>query len=92
VIAILEFSTVWWPLFGLVFRTYFARVLPRIGSSISGVRGAYQYLHDSVAHFPGQEELAALMREEGFEKVRYRNFMGGVAALHMGVKPVRENP
>ena len=91
VLAILEFSTVHWPVFGPIFRTYFARLLPRIGSSISGVRGAYQYLHDSVARFPGQDELAALMREEGFEKVRYRNFMGGVAALHTGVNPLREN-
>lgn len=87
VLAILEFSTVRWPLFGPVFRLYFAKLLPRIGSSISGVRGAYQYLHDSVSQFPAQEELAELMREEGFEGVRYRNFMGGVAALHLGKKP-----
>ncbi|MGH9432075.1 MAG: bifunctional demethylmenaquinone methyltransferase/2-methoxy-6-polyprenyl-1,4-benzoquinol methylase UbiE [Terriglobia bacterium] len=92
VVAILEFSTVEWPLFGPVFRAYFAGVLPWIGNSISGVRGAYQYLHDSVKHFPNQEELAALMREERFEGVRYRNFMGGVAALHLGVKPGSQSP
>ena len=91
-LAILEFSTVRWPWFGAAFRFYFARLLPRIGSSISGVRGAYQYLYDSVKQFPSQEELAALMRQEGFETVRYRNFMGGVAALHLGVKPGIENP
>jgi len=92
VLAILEFSTVRWPWFGAAFRFYFARLLPGIGSSISGVRGAYQYLRDSVKQFPAQEELAALMREEGFEAVKYRNFMGGVAALHLGVKPGIENP
>ncbi len=91
VLAILEFSTVRWPLFGPAFRFYFARILPWIGSSVSGVRGAYQYLHDSVSRFPGQEQMSALMREEGFEGVRYRNFMGGVAALHLGVKPGKQN-
>jgi demethylmenaquinone methyltransferase / 2-methoxy-6-polyprenyl-1,4-benzoquinol methylase len=92
VLAILEFSTVRWPLFGPVFRSYFARLLPRIGDLISGVRGAYQYLHDSVTHFPGQEELAELMREERFENVQYQNFMGGVAALHLGAKRRDDEP
>jgi demethylmenaquinone methyltransferase/2-methoxy-6-polyprenyl-1,4-benzoquinol methylase len=87
VLAILEFSSVRWPIFGPIFRAYFAKLLPRIGDRISGGHGAYQYLHDSVANFPGQEELAALIREADFEGVRYRNFMGGVAALHLGRKP-----
>lgn len=82
--AILEFSRVYWPVFGPLFRFYFHRILPRLGTWISGVRGPYQYLHDSVARFPDQESLAAAMREAGFVQVCYRNFSGGVAALHLG--------
>jgi demethylmenaquinone methyltransferase/2-methoxy-6-polyprenyl-1,4-benzoquinol methylase len=48
------------------------------------VRGPYQYLPDSVSRFPDQESLAMSLRETGFTNVRYRNFTGGVAALHMG--------
>ncbi len=84
--AILEFSHVQWPLFGPLFRAYFRRVLPTLGSWISGVRGPYQYLPDSVSRFPDQESLAQALRESGFTDVRYRNFTGGVAALHLGTR------
>jgi len=83
-LAILEFSQVGWPVVGPMFRFYFHHILPRIGTWISGVGGPYQYLPDSVARFPDQDRLAALMQEAGFENVHYRNFTGGVAALHLG--------
>lgn len=85
-LAILEFSTVRWPVFGPIFRFYFRHILPRLGTWISGVSGPYQYLPDSVSRFPDQEELATAMREAGFGNVRHRNFTGGVAALHLAEK------
>ncbi len=85
-LAILEFSRVGWPILGSLFRFYFHRVLPRLGTWISGVAGPYQYLPDSVSRFPDQESLAAALREAGFRNVRYRNFSGGIAALHLGHK------
>jgi demethylmenaquinone methyltransferase/2-methoxy-6-polyprenyl-1,4-benzoquinol methylase len=85
-LAILEFSRVRWPVFGPVFRFYFRRVLPRLGAWISGVEGPYRYLPDSVAQFPEQQVLAEKLRGAGFHKVSYRNFTGGVAALHVGEK------
>ncbi len=86
VVGILEFSRVRWPLFGPLFRLYFRQVLPRLGTWISGVRGPYQYLPDSVSRFPDQEALAEAMQAAGFANVRYRDFTGGVAALHIGQK------
>ena len=85
-LAVLEFSQVRWPVFGPVFRFYFRRVLPRIGAWISGVEGPYRYLPDSVAKFPDQNVLAEMLRGAGFHKVAYKNFTGGVAALHVGEK------
>lgn len=85
-IAILEFSHVRWPVLGPLFRFYFRRILPRLGTWISGVSGPYQYLPDSVSLFPDQESLAAALREAGFGEVSYQNFTGGVAALHLGQK------
>lgn len=85
-VAILEFSRVRWPVFGPVFRFYFRHVLRRLGTMISGVEGPYQYLPESVAKFPDQEQLAAALGQAGFGKVWYRNFSGGVAALHVGEK------
>jgi demethylmenaquinone methyltransferase/2-methoxy-6-polyprenyl-1,4-benzoquinol methylase len=85
-IAILEFNRVRSPVLGPLFRLYFRHVLPFVGTRISGVRGPYQYLPDSVERFPDQDHLAQRLKEGGFEKVHYRNFMGGVAALHLGEK------
>ncbi|HEV2416552.1 MAG TPA: ubiquinone/menaquinone biosynthesis methyltransferase [Terriglobia bacterium] len=85
-VAILEFSRVRWPLFGPAFRWYFAHVLPRLGTWLSGVAGPYQYLHESASRFPDQEAFAEDMRQAGFVQVRYNNLMGGVAALHLGAR------
>ena len=84
--AILEFSKPVLPGFRGLFRFYFTRVLPRIGGAISGSRGAYEYLPDSVSRFPDQKQLAELMREAGFAEVEYQNLTGGIAALHMGTR------
>lgn len=86
-VIVLEFSSPVVPGFRALFRFYFARVLPRLGGLVSGSRGAYEYLHDSVMNFPDQKRLVALMQEAGFEEVEYRNLTGGIAALHTGTRP-----
>jgi len=85
-LAVLEFSSPVVPGFRALFRFYFTRVLPRVGGWVSGSRGAYEYLPDSVTRFPDQKRLAELMREEGFEGVVYKNLTGGIAALHTGAR------
>ena len=82
--AILEFSTPVVPGFRGLFDLYMWRVLPRLGAWISGSRSAYDYLPRSVARFANQDQLAAMMREAGFEKVSFDNLTGGIAALHIG--------
>lgn len=83
-LAVLEFSRVRWPVFGPVFRFYFARILPALGAALSGAAGPYQYLHDSASRFPDQETFAGMIRQAGFTGVSYRNLTGGVAAIHLG--------
>jgi demethylmenaquinone methyltransferase/2-methoxy-6-polyprenyl-1,4-benzoquinol methylase len=53
---------------------------------ISGSRGAYEYLPDSVSRFPDQKALAVMMIETGFDSVAYTNLTGGIAAIHSGIK------
>lgn len=85
-LAILEFSSPVVPGFKQLFNFYFTSILPRIGGAVSGSRGAYEYLPDSVSKFPDQKNLAEMMRKTGFEHVEYRNLTGGIAALHLGTK------
>jgi demethylmenaquinone methyltransferase/2-methoxy-6-polyprenyl-1,4-benzoquinol methylase len=85
-LAVLEFSTPVIPGFKQIFNLYFTQILPRIGGAVSGSRGAYEYLPDSVSRFPDQKNLAAMMTEIGFSDVEYKNLTGGIAAIHTGTK------
>jgi len=85
-LIVLEFSSPVIPGFRQGFKFYFNHVLPRIGGAVSGSRGAYEYLPDSVSKFPDQKRLVELMTEIGFHDVGYQNLTGGIAAMHIGVK------
>jgi demethylmenaquinone methyltransferase / 2-methoxy-6-polyprenyl-1,4-benzoquinol methylase len=85
-LVILEFSEPIVPGFKQIFNLYFTQVLPRIGGAVSGSRGAYEYLPDSVSRFPNQKNLAKMMSEIGFTAVEYKNLTGGIAAIHIGTK------
>jgi len=86
-LAVLEFSKPVIPGFSFLFKAYFTKLLPFVGGLLSGSKSAYQYLPDSVLKFPDQRELAATMLRLGFDRVQYENLTGGIAALHMGVRP-----
>ena len=86
--VILEFSTPRTPVLRLLYRFYFHYILPLIGRLISGHRTAYQYLPRSVANFPIEEELARRMREAGFAKVSWSSLSLGIAAIHVGERPI----
>jgi demethylmenaquinone methyltransferase/2-methoxy-6-polyprenyl-1,4-benzoquinol methylase len=88
-IAILEFSSPIIPGFRQLFNFYFSKILPRIGGVVSGSRGAYEYLPDSVSKFPDQKNLAKMMRQIGFSDVKYKNLTGGIAAIHTGTKSIK---
>lgn len=78
----LEFSRVAVPLLSELYDLYSFKVLPALGGWVAGDRDAYRYLVESIRHFPPQDELAGLVAEAGFGRVRYRNLTGGIAALH----------
>lgn len=85
-LVVLEFSSPAVPGFRKVFNFYFTNVLPRIGGLVSGSRGAYEYLPESVSKFPDQKRLDEMFRAAGFKSVKYQNVTGGIAAIHIGVK------
>ena len=86
--VILEFSTPRWPLLRVLYQTYFHHVLPLIGRLLSGHRTAYTYLPRSVANFPVEEQLAGKMTQAGFSNVAWTSLSFGVAAIHVGERPI----
>lgn len=82
----LEFSQVEMPLLDKVYETWSFRAIPRIGNAVAGDGEPYRYLVESIRKFPNQENFAAMIRRAGFERVTWRNYSGGIAALHSGWK------
>ena len=73
-------------LVGKLYAFYFRRVLPAIGSRISGVSGPYAYLPSSVERFPPPAQMLALMREVGFTEVSWTPYSFGIAGLYRGTR------
>jgi demethylmenaquinone methyltransferase/2-methoxy-6-polyprenyl-1,4-benzoquinol methylase len=71
---------------GHAYRFYFKQVLPRIGTAISGVRGPYAYLPNSVERFPQPEEMLARMKAAGFSEATWTPYTFGIAGLYRGKK------
>jgi demethylmenaquinone methyltransferase / 2-methoxy-6-polyprenyl-1,4-benzoquinol methylase len=73
-------------LIGAMYRVYFKRVLPKIGTLISGVRGPYAYLPASVERFPAPDEMLTRMKQAGFAEAAWTPYTFGVAGLYRGKK------
>lgn len=84
--VVLEFTTPRSAIVRSGYHLYFHHVLPRVGGVISGNRGAYRYLPESVARFPEAPELAERMRLAGFRDVTWVPLTLGIAAIHVGVR------
>jgi demethylmenaquinone methyltransferase/2-methoxy-6-polyprenyl-1,4-benzoquinol methylase len=85
-LVILEFSSPRYAIIRSGYNFYMHYVVPRVGGFISGNRGAYRYLPESVARFPAAAQLADRMREAGFRDVRWQLLTFGVAAIHVGTR------
>jgi demethylmenaquinone methyltransferase/2-methoxy-6-polyprenyl-1,4-benzoquinol methylase len=67
----------------LVHRAWFRRAVPLLGR-LAGQRAAYRYLPASLERYPRPDAIAALMRDAGFDAVRWRPLPTGLATLHVG--------
>ena len=82
----LEFSEVEMPLLDKVYEAWSFNAIPQIGKMVTGDGEPYSYLVESIRKFPNQQNFAAMITRAGFERVSFRNYSGGIAALHSGWK------
>jgi demethylmenaquinone methyltransferase/2-methoxy-6-polyprenyl-1,4-benzoquinol methylase len=85
-LMVLEFSQIPNATLQWAYDRYSFNVIPRMGQMIANDRDSYQYLVESIRKFPDQETFAAMIRDAGFEQVKFRNLSFGIAALHSGWK------
>ncbi|MEM7722226.1 MAG: bifunctional demethylmenaquinone methyltransferase/2-methoxy-6-polyprenyl-1,4-benzoquinol methylase UbiE [Pseudomonadota bacterium] len=85
-LMVLEFSQLPNDMMQRLYDLYSFNVIPRMGQMIANDRDSYQYLVESIRKFPDQESFAGMIRQAGFDHVKYRNLSMGIAALHSGWK------
>ncbi len=79
---VLEFSRPWaWvrPVYSLLLRFF----VPTLAGLLTGDRGAYRYLGDSIEGFPDHVRLAQEIRDAGFADVYVLRMTMGIVALHV---------
>ena len=72
--------------FGQIYRWYLNNILPRVAAYVTGHKGAYTYLADSIAAFPPPETLSLLLEESGYSEVTATPLTGRIVAIHTAVK------
>ncbi len=85
-ILCLEFSRPTNPLFRSLYDFYSFAVMPLLGQLIVGSARSYACLPETIRMFPLPNELADILAEIGFRRVRYHAMTNGIAVAHVGVK------
>ncbi len=75
--------------FSRLYWLYFGRLMPCIGSVVSGDPTAYRYLSDSVRSFVAPEKVAETLASTGFMDTRIHRYLRGAVCLHVATKPGR---
>lgn len=79
-VAIVDITEPPQPLRRRAFDAYFRVAAPLLGG-LAGRRDAYRYLVRSIAHLPPPADVAAMLRDAGCERVRWRVLAPGMVTL-----------
>lgn len=85
-VVILEFSMPEHFPMKQLYKFYFRHILPVLGGWISGNKGAYTYLPESVMKFPQGKAFLDILKGCGFEQATQRKLTFGIASIYVGVK------
>ncbi|MDR3094350.1 MAG: bifunctional demethylmenaquinone methyltransferase/2-methoxy-6-polyprenyl-1,4-benzoquinol methylase UbiE [Bacteroidales bacterium] len=62
----------------------YSAIIPLAGRCISRSKAAYRYLPKSIAAFPQNAKMKAIMEQTGFNKVTYQKMTFGVCTMYTG--------
>lgn len=85
-LLVLEFSKPTDPVLETAYRA-FQTLWPPVGKLLVGDSQPYQYLVESIRMHPNQKTLKQMFDDAGFVDTKFHNLVGGIAAIHRGVKP-----
>lgn len=81
-LVILDFSLPNAPLLRAPYRFYLHRVLPSLGGWLTGNRGAYAYLGESIERFPAGAAMCGLIEANGFAEAAALPLWGGISSIY----------
>ncbi len=85
-VVVLEFTTPMRAPLSWFYGLWFDRIVPQLGR-LSADPAAYNYLPESVKHFPGPAALAGELEHAGLAEIRWVLTAGGIVTIHSGTKP-----
>jgi demethylmenaquinone methyltransferase/2-methoxy-6-polyprenyl-1,4-benzoquinol methylase len=65
---------------------YLTLVGSALGYALHGDPNTYRYIPESIRNYPGAHGVARLLEQHGFADVRVVNVLGGLMAIHVGVR------
>ena len=74
------------PPFAALYRFYLHRVLPWIAGALTGNRGGYEYLGESIESFPSGQAMCRLIEENNFRAARALPLAAGIVSIYTAVK------
>jgi demethylmenaquinone methyltransferase/2-methoxy-6-polyprenyl-1,4-benzoquinol methylase len=77
------------PVLRVAFHGYMGAMVARVGGVVSRQKAAYRYLAKSAQNFYDSDGVCTLLESAGFEGIEVQKLLGGIAAIHVAVKPAR---
>jgi demethylmenaquinone methyltransferase/2-methoxy-6-polyprenyl-1,4-benzoquinol methylase len=69
---------------GLLYGAFLRTMMPAVGWLFHGDPETYLYIPESLKRFPAQRGVERLMRDAGFDRVRYENRLLGTMVINVG--------
>lgn len=85
-VLILEFSELQLASLEKAYDKFSFEILPKIGEVVAKDSDSYRYLAESIRTHPNQQTLLQMMTDAGFERCKYHNVLGGIVAIHEGLR------
>ena len=88
-VASLEMSVPSGPVFKKMYDIYAGQCIPLLGKAMVKNKEAYRYLYQSIISYLNPDEVTSTLTELGYVNTQCFILTGGIAAIHLGNKPVK---
>lgn len=85
-LCVIELSCPRTPLTRTLYNIYSRRIIPAVGSMVSGDKRAYTYLPESIAAAPQRDAMTGIMKECGFSQCRWKSLTMGAVTYYIAIK------